>query len=509
MKRLICAILCLSMLTLCFCSCDTNASESKADVSGGSESGSTGIVGGINQATGLYDAGIDPSIRYEGETITFLTCGPNQTHESEIVFNNGEGNTDVEHMSAIVNEGIANRNNLTEERFGIKIVEEYIYDSKRMNGDFYNRVRTDSMSEDVLPYQVLVPCLYDGANLAVAGYLADLNSIESIDLSMPWWSQSINEECTINDKLYFQLSDIGHVSSGSVPALAFNKKWIETYDLEDPYQLVRDGKWTIDKAIEMTKTHFDDVDGNNKIDYNDEFGWAGQLDDMWSLFYGSGEKIASIGSDGLPYISIFNSRSASVVEKMQELTQDKEHYVCANDYFSVAQWPTTLTMKAFIEGRCLFFNGALSSTGEYADMKDDFGLLPIPKFDEAQSTYHALANPWVSTCFCIPKKVSDKEMIGTILEYMGAVSKNEIETEYINQVLQYQKTRDEQSFEMIKNYILPYKGCDAGFIFKWGDLDSELQKMRDAQKGSFASAYDAVKEKAQTALEETIIDFSD
>lgn len=512
MKRIICALLCLALLSLCLCACDTtDAEESKGTASDTSGSTVQGIVDGINTATGLYDAGIDPDLRYEGREIVFLTCGPNQDHESEILFNVYEnGETQSGAMSAHVNEGIRERNNLTEQQFGITIKEEYIYDSKRMNGDFFNRVRTDSMSDSV-NYHVLVPCLYDGANLAAAGYLADLNSVESIHLEKPWWSQSINEECTINGKLYFQLSDIGYVSSGSVPAIAFNKKWVENYHLEDPYQLVRDGKWTLDKVIEMTKTHYEDLDGDGKTTYADVFGWAGQLDDMWSLFYGSGEKIASIGNDGLPYISIFNSRSASVVEKMQELSQDETYYVCANDYFHVVQWPSTLTMAAFVEGRCLFYNGSLSSTSDYARMKDDFGLLPIPKYDETQETYHSLANPWVSTCFCIPNRLSDEDivMVGNILEYMGAVSKNEVEGNFINQVLQNQKTRDDESFEMIKDYILPYKGCDAGFIYKWGSLDSELlQKMRAAQPGSFASAYDALSDKAASDLADTIAAFS-
>ena len=62
---------------------------------------------------------------------------------------------------------------------------------------------------------------------------------------------------------------------------------------------------------------------------------------------------------------------------------------------------------------------------------------------------------------------------------------------------------------MLNNYILPNRGCDVGMVFKWGALDSLLQTMASKPVGTFASEYEAKKDQAQTALEETIEFFKD
>ncbi len=507
MKKSFTLLMVLAMtvaVLLCACTPATPA-ETSSEVSESSAEESVQEIKGYNNETGLYEYVVSDSdkAKCNGKTIKFLTCGVNQEQESEIMYN--ELKSDSEGMATVVNEAIAERNNLTEEALGVKITEEYVYDGSRYNGAFFNRIHQDRIT-GAADYQVVVPCLYDGAYLARNGDLLDLNTI--VDTEYPWWSQSMNEECTIDGALYFTLSDIGYVSASTVPAIAFNKEWVDTYHLGDLYQLVRDYQWTLDKLLELVKTYKEDTNNDGSITYEDIFGWAGQLDDMWSLFYGSGEKIATPGADGYPRLTMYNKRSDGVITKMQELVQDRNYYVSANDYFGVAQWPSTLTIAAFCDGRCLFYNGTLGNTSSYANMKDEFGLLPIPLYDEEQESYHSLANPWTSTCFAIPASLRDRESdysyVGTVLEYMGAMSKNTIEKAFVETVLTYQKVRDDESSEMILKYILPNKGCDVGMIFKWGDLDSLLHSMASNTIGSFASSYDAKSEQAQTQLDSDI-----
>ncbi len=513
MKKTICLLLLLAMaLSVMLMGCSP---EQNGDTSSVGDTSSEGTVSqeedikGYNSETGKYEYKLGGKT-YSGE-FKFLTCGVNQDHESEIVTNTYESGSN-EGMATLVNEAIAERNNLVEENLGVTVVEEYVYDAKRYNGEFYNRVRTDRLT-NAADYQVVVPCLYDGANLAVIGELLDLNTI--VDTEYPWWSQPMNSDCTVDGKLYFTLSDIGYITMSNVPAIAFNKSWIEDYHLDDPYQLVRDHQWTLDKMLEYVKTHNEDTDGDKKITYKDYFGWAGQLDDMWSLFYGTGEKVAKIGADGYPVLSVYNDRSINVISKLQELVQDKNYYVSANDYFGEAQWPTVLTEGAFIEGRCLFYNGTLGSTSNYAKMSDDFGLLPMPLYDENQETYYSLANPWTCTCFAVPTSVlqngTDLNMVRDVLEYMGAVSKNLLEDAFVNKVLEDQKTRDEDTPEMIRNYILPGRGCDFGMIFSLVNVNGTdiLHYMASAPKDSFASAYDSAKTAAETKLDQTISYFKD
>ena len=413
-----------------------------------------------------------------------------------------------EKMAKVVNDAISTRNHSVEELLNIEIKEQYVFDTKRKNGEFANKIRLD-ISAGSGDYHVLTPCIYDGAMLAAEGLLFDLNSdIRYLDMSQPWWDQTFNEELTINDKLYFTVGDIGTTNKSATAALFYNKNLVEKLALENPYDLVREHKWTIDKVTQMAKSISSDDNQDGKIDYNDSMGWSGQLDDMWALFYGSGEKIASIGSDGYPMLTMYNERSTDVIDAMLKLVQDDDHYISANDYWGAegVAWPSLLTIKPFLQGKCLFFSGNISTTNDFADMDDDFGIVPVPLYDENQEDYHSLINPWVSSCFAVPKNVaveSDKEFVGIVLEAMAAAGKNMIQPAFYEVALKYQNTRDDDSIEMLDR-IFASRGCDIGIIFAWGKLDVELQALASAAPGTFTSKYESLKDIAQNQLEETV-----
>ncbi len=488
-------LLSLLAISLIFSACkDTGApsDESNADVS---ESG--------NFVDGKYVAQIPADLNYKGRTFTFLTCGVNQEHSSEIVFN--EPKAGEETTSGRVNEAVQERNRLVEELLNIEIKEMYVFDPRRKNGEFANTVR-QAVAAGFAEFDVVVPCIYDGATLAAGGFLYDLNGdIPYLDMTQPWWEQTFNEELTVNDKLYFTIGDIGLINKATSAALMFNKRLLQEYGLKNPYDLVRDMKWTMDEAFTMVKSISVDEDQDGKITWRDSMGWSGQLDDMWALFYASGEKIAKAGADGYPQLSMYNARSVDVIEKMISLVQDKEHYISANDYFHEAQWPTELTIKPFLEGRCLFFSGGVSATDGLRNMEDDFGILPLPMFSETQDRYYTLINPWVGTCFGVPVSHSeaDLEFVGIVLEAIGAESKNLVHPAYYDVALKYQRTRDEDSIEML-DVIFASRGCDIGIIFAWGGLDLTLQELASQPSGTFTSAYQAKEDMAKNALTETI-----
>lgn len=454
---------------------------------------------------------------YSGRTITFLTCGVNNTYNSEILFNDYKAPTQFtsnEPIPDVINNAQRDRIDLVEEQLGIKIQEEFLYDGARKNALMATRIRNDNLAFSAT-YQIVIPCLYDGATLAQEGQLINLYALPGIQMEAPWWDQVFNKECTIAGQLYFTIGDIGTVNKSSTAALTFNKALYERHQMQEtyggaPYDFVRNGTWTLDLVLEMTRQLSSDLNSDGVIDYRDQYGWGGSLDDMWSLFYGSNSKLASTDTaDGYPILTAYTSRSASIMEKMQSLVQDKQHYVSANDYFNVVQWPSVLLRDNFIAGNSLFYNGSMSTPIELGDMEDAFGMVPMPKGDSEQEGYCSLVNPWVSTCFAIPTSLpeDDYQMMSDFLNAMGAASANIVAKAYLEQCLEYMKTRDDDTIEMIEHYILPGRGCDIGMIFAWGGLDTLLQTMASQSPGTFSSNYEAVEGRAQAALDETIAFF--
>ena len=489
-------VLCLIALP-CFAACDTDTD----DKSGEGE----GMQGEYQDADGKYVGSYGVS-DWKGATITFLTCSVNPTYESEILYNTyDDGLTQT--MPEILNDNLKYRSDYVEEKLNVKIAEQRVYDTSRPGGGMCTEIRTGNLSatED---YQIVVPCLYDGATLAVEGQLHNLlgEDFSGLQIEAPWWNQDFNNNMTFGNQLYFTIGDLGTVNKASTAAMYFNLELWNKHGLSEkfggtPYELVRDGKWTVDVVFEAGREISSDEDNNGIIDYKDSFGWGGQLDDMWSIFYGSGEKIAKNGSDGYPELSMYSERSAKLMEKLQEFVQDDEHYISANDYFGVVQWP-------FTDGRSLFYNGSVGTVINLGVMEQQFGMLPIPKTDEGQDDYFSLVNPWTSTCFAVPTCVSgdNLKLAIDVLNVMGAESLNTVAPNY-QEILEYMKIRDDESADMLNNYILPNRGCDVGMVYKWGALDTLLHDMASANVGTFASAYEAKAEKAQNDLDETVAFF--
>ena len=516
-----------SLLVLCFVSalaltaCDDAANESSAATDSGTDASAEVSYGEFQDSTGRYMATLSGT-DYTGKTFTFLTCSVNTTYESEILYNpyaDSSQKTYVDGLTAtmpvVLNESLKLRTDAVEQILGIKIEEMRVHDTGgRPGGGMAKAIREGNMSATT-DYQVVVPCLYDGAMLSTEEMFYNLYDISGLQMNAPWWNQEFNESMTYAGQLYFAIGDIGIVNKSSTAALyvnldLWNKNGVSDKLGGNPYELVRDGKWTVDTVFEAASLISKDLDNSNTIDYKDEFGWGGQLDDMWSIFYASGERIASADKDGYPTLTMYNERSAKLMEKMQEFVQDKKCYVSANDFFGVVEWPSVLVQEAFTSGRALFYNGNVGTVIELGVMEQHFGMVPVPKADETQDTYYSLVNPWSSTCFAIPTCVpeSDLTMVADVLNAMGAGSLNIVSPNY-KEILEYMKIRDDDSVDMLNNYILPNRGCDVGMAFKWGGLDVLLHDMASANIGTFASAYQQKESLAQSQLANTLAFFKE
>jgi hypothetical protein len=510
---LVLCLACTCLLTAC--KGDNGGDESKEDQSSVGEKNP--YVDGNGRYTGSFES------KYEGQTITFLTCSVNPTYESEILYNpyadskkdKYEDGTNVT-MPEVLNDNLKYRAEFVEETLGVTVEEVKLHQTQRPGGEMVQTIREGNLSATT-DYQIIVPCLYDAANLAVDGQLYNLlgKGFDTFQSEAPWWNQDFNKSMTYGGQLYFTIGDLGIGNKSSTAALYVNIDLWKKLGLVEkfggtPYDLVREGKWTVDTVFEAAQNLSKDEDNSSVIDYKDSFGWGGQLDDMWSIFYASGERIAQAGADGYPTLTMFNERSAKLMESLQEFVQNKKYYISANDYFGIVQWPTVLVQEAFTSGRAIFYNGNVGTVIELGVMEQHFGIVPVPKADETQDTYYSLVNPWTSTCFAVPTCVVGEELQKTVdvLNVMGAESMNTVSVHY-KEILEYMKTRDDDSVDMLNNYILPNRGCDVGLVYKWGALDTLLQTMASQTVGTFASQYDTKKEAAQNALDETVEFFKD
>jgi len=131
-------------------------------------------------------------------------------------------------------------------------------------------------------YQMILGASSDVSSLAINKMAVDMNTIDSLHLDNPWWDQAANKGLSIANKLYYSTGDISYDLYRATEAVLFNKVMLGEYNLEDPYTLVREGTWTIDKMLEMSQGVSMDVDGNGTYDEKDKYG----MDDRVKVWFG-------------------------------------------------------------------------------------------------------------------------------------------------------------------------------------------------------------------------------
>lgn len=214
--------------------------------------------------------------------------------------------------------------------------------------------------------------------------LADLSKIETLDLKQDYFNQQIVNLTTINGGTYAFSADFdAHLYTQMI--VYYNSVIWEELGLPNPYQLVRDGEWTWDKLLEYAHNATRDYDGNGIIDSeSDRWGVvAGSGDLMSAMFAGMDGKFYDVDENGNIYLSCLDAQSA---EKLTFITKffQNENVLYKRENQGV--------MDMFTQGKSLFMCRINTNREELKDMENDFGILPLPKWNKEQETYKSYIN---------------------------------------------------------------------------------------------------------------------
>ena len=136
---------------------------------------------------------------FEGATVNFLYWDDVERPE---FFSEGMTGDNV-------NDAIYQRNLNVEDRLKVKL--NYIGEKGNVsNSDNFLKKVQNSFNAGEKAYDILASHSRTGGVVAAGGMAMDLLDIDDsyIDLSMPWWPESITETATIGDKMYFISGDI-------------------------------------------------------------------------------------------------------------------------------------------------------------------------------------------------------------------------------------------------------------------------------------------------------------
>ncbi len=389
-----------------------------------------------------------------------------------------------------ITDAVYQRNRLLEDKINIKISEHKVFDP-------YVDARTSIMAggDD---FDLMTDGLQQLSTLAAEGYLVDFNTIPELNLSSEWWDQDLNRDLTIGEKLFFATGDISIMDNYGTWCIMFNKDIAAEYDLPDLYTTVREGKWTLEVLYNLSKEVTKDANGDGELTKDDQWGFLTESYNTYGLWAAGGQRITTKDANDYPILMDLNDRSVAVMSLVTELTQNKACTLVAD----AVEGGCGFTNEHFGEGKALFIYGGMWLITKYRGYDVNFGVIPAPKFDEAQDRYYNTYSYSNCTGYSIPTTAPDLSRTGTIMEAMAEISKYTLTPAYYDVALKGKYIRDEESAEML-DIILAQRAYDLGMIFNWGSMFSTVTGMTTS-KTDFASSF-AKREKAtETAIEKFV-----
>ncbi len=332
-------------------------------------------------------------------------------------------------------------------------------------------------------YDYTVCHTYSLVPFVTAGYLYDMESLDSLDLTNPWWDQTINDGVRIADSIYFTSGDISLHINDYMYCVIFNKDLYkeEITDGTDVYKLVEEGKWTLDELSRLCSQVSEDLNADDILDSNDKYGLMTWCDELYASIQAAGERVAKVNEDGYLEFTLQNERVYSIVDKFSTIEQS-DWCINFQTMTGGVSWP-----NVFINGQAMFFMSLFNEVSRFRDMDANYGILPNPKYDENQKDWYCTFSAGLANFCAMPFVQDDAERTGAILDLLGYYSSSTTVPAYYTKTLEGEKIRDEES-KFCLDIIFDNKFVDVGHYYTIAKLNTAMYSyVKDQQFGSFAS----------------------
>ncbi len=385
----------------------------------------------------------------------------------------------------LINTALHDRDVAVSERLNITLVYEPVEDRAEVASMVNKVVRAGDEA-----YHMVINALTQGIqNMIGTNALYNLTDIPHLTLDSDLWTPSLLDTMMFDDNLYFTTGPISPMRYMTPIAMAMNTRLAATYDIGDMYEVVLDGKWTLDLLHSLTKDLANDLDNNGKMDENDFYGLA--VDGTFGnvLFNSAGYNPI----DASYKITLDSSRSVDAIDRVSSMFGDRSKVF--NDRGGAGT-----SADVFRAGNALFMDYTILGIMSFRDLEDDFAILPTPKYDESQEDYYITNNTWLPSGVAVPSNCSDTERTGLVMETMAAYSKQIIEPAAYEKTLQGKVARDENSSKML-DIIFQNAYFDMVTALNFAETAILVRDCALGEQDNFVSAWTKKQKAAQKELD--------
>lgn len=429
-----------------------------------------------------------PDTKYDGYTFNILSTNPDTLWGWRVSI------YAEEETGEPLNDAVFRRNTAIEERYGITIANSAELD----NGSTSTNAKQIAMAGDDI-YSIMSYGVKWQLVDALTGCFMNLNTISTIDFEHSWWNSEAGDLLTQHNKLFVGFNEMNTFGNEGLYSLYVNNDIVAANQLESPYELVKDGTWTLDAMYGMSTAAALDLDGNTEMSEGDVIGFVAGVGSWNAFLTGAEQPHVRIGEDGSYILTHGTDGSIAAAEKIARLINDKNSAAYRNDQ----GWSS----GSFAAGSALFFEGAIADISVMREVDIGLGIVPAPKFDEAQKQYHAMMSNQTMT-IAVPKTNKNLEATGVICEALGAYSSDSLRETYYEDMLKGKAARDEETIEML-DIIIDSQSIDVGVLNEnsWGTIISgyfsSMRKSGATELASYAASNKKMADKLIAQISDT------
>lgn len=359
----------------------------------------------------------------------------------------------------LINDTIYDRNKTVEATLGVTL-EFHTAEGTNQTFATYRSAITQSALADTAEYQIVANYAYFCAALAVEGVyhnLLELNPVKEnyLNLDKVWWNSNYVEQAVMNDKLYFIEGDVTISAINRLEILFYNMNLTSTlFPDVDFLEVVHSGEWTYEYFLECVHK-----------------AGAGESSGMWGVTMPCNSTsidgfIAALGVDivqrnsrDVPEVSFNTDRTISIATALRNLYQFDD-----SAYADEAQ---AQTVSAFVEGNAIFHINLLQYAGttDFKNLKFEYAVIPLPKWDELQEDYLVTAHDEYST-LSVPINVLNTDTVSAVMELMGYVSYTELRPALYERTYKVRYLKTEPKARMF-DFIIDHTFFDFGYIYSY------------------------------------------
>lgn len=397
-----------------------------------------------------------------------------------------------------------------------EVVNDAVYASNAAVGEQFNitfttiPITSNSDATIIQSYIMAGEDAYDVAQLhdctsgsmALNGWFHNVYEIPYVDTTKPWWPQFTVDSLTLNGKMYLISNYTTYRAMHETRVAFFNRDMIEDMAMESPYDLVREGTWTVDKIASMTKDVYVDVNGDGKQDKGDTMGFTfTSAPYCWLESFGV-ETYQKVAPDSAELV--LNANTEVVVNLVDKLY----NWLCQKDSSIWCKMGNTReeAMEMFASGSCLFTFKCIGDQLPYLMETDmNYGIVPFPKLEESVQDYVSACTDLLLT---IPVTAGDMERTGMITEAMSYYGWKLILPAYCETALKNRYSTDKESAEML-DLIFQNRTISFAYLFVNMGPGMQLRLLIDTigQNKSDVASYYAKNEQKELSVMEKVTAF--